>query len=86
MRPMRLLWLTRLVQDLRGDGWMVYRRDVSPSIAVPDLKQQSVNDHADHPHINPVFFFGKLPVPTPRLPRARPMTMCQEMVSSISRR
>ena len=55
--------LARLEGDLRGDGWTVYRQDVSASETPPQLKARILTAHSNHPHINTVFLFGDLAVP-----------------------
>jgi hypothetical protein len=56
--------LSRLQQDLAGDGWAVVRRDVGRSDSVPSVKAviKSVYD-ADPANVKSVFLFGHIPVP-----------------------
>jgi hypothetical protein len=56
--------LTRLQQDLIGDGWTVLRHDLSRTSAVPDIKAVIQADYqADPSNVNTVFLFGHVPVP-----------------------
>lgn len=56
--------LTRLQQDLAGDGWVVMRRDVSRSDSPANVKAviKSVYD-SDPANVKSVFLFGHVPVP-----------------------
>ena len=56
--------LARLEQDLRGDGWVVVRRDVSRTDSVQSVKAviKSVYD-SDPANVKAVFLFGHVPVP-----------------------
>ncbi|HYG73713.1 MAG TPA: PA14 domain-containing protein, partial [Planctomycetota bacterium] len=56
--------LTRLQQDLVGDGWTVVRRDVSRTDTVVSVKNtiKAVYD-ADPTNVKAVFLFGRVPVP-----------------------
>jgi hypothetical protein len=56
--------LTRLQQDLAGDGWIVVRRDVGRSDSVASVKAviKSVYD-SDPVNVKSVFLFGHIPVP-----------------------
>jgi hypothetical protein len=56
--------LTRLEQDLVGDGWTVIRHDVARAASVPSVKTLIVNDYnADPANVKAVFLFGRVPVP-----------------------
>ncbi len=56
--------LTRLEQDLAGDGWTVVRRNVGRTDSVASVKAaiKSVYD-ADPANVKSVFLFGHIPVP-----------------------
>ncbi|MGH7958219.1 MAG: C25 family cysteine peptidase, partial [Opitutaceae bacterium] len=56
--------LTRLQQDLAGDGWVVVRRDVGRTDSVTSVKAviKSVYD-SDPANVKSVFLFGHVPVP-----------------------
>lgn len=56
--------LSRLQQDLAGDGWIVVRRDVGRSDSVNSVKAviKSVYD-SDPANVKSVFLFGHVPVP-----------------------
>lgn len=56
--------LTRLQQDLVGDGWYVIRIDVSRNASVTTVKSQIAGYYwADPSNIKAVFLFGHIPVP-----------------------
>src|SRR5437868_11101764 len=56
--------LTRLQQDLVGDGWTVTRLDVSRSDSVTSVKNQiKAQYNADPTNMKAVFLFGHVPVP-----------------------
>ncbi len=56
--------LTRLEQDLLGDGWQVLRHDVAPTDTVPSVKALIVADYnADPTNVKAVLLFGAVPVP-----------------------
>jgi hypothetical protein len=56
--------LTRLQQDLAGDGWTVIRHDVSRSNSVSSVKSYIQSQYnADPANVNTVFLFGHVPVP-----------------------
>src|SRR5262249_3241972 len=56
--------LTRLIQDLAGDGCTVLRHDVSRTASVPSVKALIKADYlADPTHVNAIFLFGHVPVP-----------------------
>ncbi len=56
--------LTRLQQDLVGDGWTVLRHDVSPTASVPSIKNIIKAEYnADPANVKSVFLFGRIPVP-----------------------
>ncbi len=56
--------LTRLQQDLAGDGWTVLRHDVSRTATVPSVKALVKADYdADPTRVKSVFLFGHVPVP-----------------------
>ncbi len=54
----------QLINDLRGDGWMIIRHDVSPFDSVPDIKQIIVDDYNAFPSdVKAVYLVGHVPVP-----------------------
>ncbi|OGX44769.1 MAG: hypothetical protein A3G38_02935 [Omnitrophica WOR_2 bacterium RIFCSPLOWO2_12_FULL_51_8] len=56
--------LTRLGQDLAGDGWIVLRHDVSRTDSVINIKSIIKADYdADPANVKSVFLFGHVPVP-----------------------
>lgn len=56
--------LTRLQQDLTGDGWVVLRHDVSRSDSPPNIKALIKADYtADPANVKALFLFGHVPVP-----------------------
>lgn len=56
--------LTRLQQDLVGDGWLVLRHDVSPSDTSSNIKSIIQSDYdADPQNVQALFLFGHVPVP-----------------------
>jgi hypothetical protein len=56
--------LSRLQDDLVGDGWTVLRHDVSRNASVPSVKALIVADYnADPVNVKAVFLFGHVPVP-----------------------
>src|SRR5688500_3975095 len=57
--------LTRLEQDLAGDGWVVVRRDVGRTDSTASVKAviKSVYD-SDPASVKSVFLFGHVPVPS----------------------
>ena len=56
--------LTRLQQDLVGDGWTVLRHDVARNDTVPNIKNIIKTDYnADTANVKAVFLFGHVPVP-----------------------
>jgi hypothetical protein len=56
--------LSRLEQDLVGDGWTVLRHDVSRSASVENVKALIRNDYNGDPaNVNTLFLFGHIPVP-----------------------
>lgn len=56
--------LTRLTQDLIGDGWEVIRHDVASTLSVRQVKSIITADYtADPAGVKSVFLFGHLPVP-----------------------
>jgi len=54
--------LTRLQQDLAGDGWTVLRHDVSRTASVPSIKSTIKSDY-NGGNVKAVFLFGHIPVP-----------------------
>lgn len=55
--------LTRLEQDLVGDGWAVIRHDVSRSDSAGSVRSQIIADYnADPLNVKAVFLFGHVPV------------------------
>ncbi len=56
--------LTRMQQDLVGDGWTVLRHDVSRNDSVVNIKNIIQSDYyADPANVKSVFLFGHVPVP-----------------------
>lgn len=56
--------IRRLTDDLQGDGWHVYRRDVSRTAAVTDVKQIIFSVYELNPdEVQAVFLLGHVPVP-----------------------
>jgi hypothetical protein len=56
--------LTRLQQDLVGDGWTVIRHDVARTATPPQVKQLIQNAYnADPANVKSVFLFGHVAVP-----------------------
>lgn len=56
--------LSRLQQDLVGDGWAVVRHDVARTASAPSVKALIQNDYwADPANVRSVFLFGHVPVP-----------------------
>ncbi len=56
--------LSRLADDLVGDGWTVLRHDVSRTAAVPSVKGLIHADYAADPSgVKAVLLFGHVPVP-----------------------
>lgn len=56
--------LTRLVDDLVGDGWTVVRHDVQPTDTVPSVKARIVATYqADPLNTKAVLLLGRVPVP-----------------------
>jgi hypothetical protein len=56
--------LSRLQQDLAGDGWTVLRHDVSRTDSVVNVKNIIKADYnADPANVKSVFLFGHVPVP-----------------------
>src|SRR5207247_2013233 len=56
--------LTRLQQDLAGDGWTVLRHDVGRNDSVVSVKILIKADYnADPANVKAVFLFGHVPVP-----------------------
>jgi hypothetical protein len=56
--------LERLQEDLAGDGWIVLRRDVSPTDTPAKVKSIIRSDYtADPTNVKSVFLFGHVPVP-----------------------
>jgi hypothetical protein len=56
--------LTRLQQDLAGDGWTVLRHDVGRNDSVASVKNLIKADYnADPANVKSVFLFGHVPVP-----------------------
>src|SRR5438552_5397505 len=57
--------LTRLQQDLAGDGWTVIRHDVGRADSVQSVKSLVQADYnADPANVKAVFLFGHVPVPS----------------------
>jgi len=57
--------LTRLQEDLAGDGWQILREDVAGSDSVEDVKAL-ITSHYNNPatpDVRSVFLFGRIPVP-----------------------
>lgn len=56
--------LTRLQQDLAGDGWTVVRRNVARTASVPQVKAIITTIYnADPANVKALFLFGHVPVP-----------------------
>lgn len=56
--------LTQLVNDLRADGWVVLRSDVSRTASVPSIRSIiQTYYNADPTNVKAVFLFGHVPVP-----------------------
>lgn len=56
--------ISRLQDDLFGDGWQVIRHDVNRTDAVTAVKQLILNDfNADKDQVRSVFILGHVPVP-----------------------
>jgi len=56
--------LARLEADLRGDGWIVLRHNVSRTASVTSVKALITTDYAADPDkVEAVFLFGRIPVP-----------------------
>ncbi|MCX5757586.1 MAG: fibronectin type III domain-containing protein, partial [Candidatus Hydrogenedentes bacterium] len=56
--------LTRLQEDLVGDGWRVLRHDLDGTETVADIKALIKADYdADPANVSAVFLFGHVPVP-----------------------
>jgi hypothetical protein len=56
--------ISRLQEDLVGDGWQVLRHDVDPNQSVPSVKDLIVKDYqADPKKVQAVFLLGHGPVP-----------------------
>ena len=56
--------LSRLQQDLVGDGWTVIRHDVAPTDNVAAVKSLIKAAYASDPaNVKAVFLFGRIPVP-----------------------
>jgi len=56
--------LSRLVEDLTGDGWTVVRHNVSRTDSPSNIRGMIRSDYlADPTQVNSVFIFGHVPVP-----------------------
>jgi hypothetical protein len=56
--------ITRLIDDIEGDGWQVIRHDVLRTGSVTHIKDLVVNDYnLDPVNTKAVFLFGHVPVP-----------------------
>ncbi|MBI5091437.1 MAG: fibronectin type III domain-containing protein, partial [Candidatus Hydrogenedentes bacterium] len=56
--------LSRLAQDLMGDGWIVRRHDVGRSDPVTSIRALIQAEYTgDSAHVKAVFLFGHVPVP-----------------------
>jgi len=56
--------LTRLQQDLVGDGWQIVRRDVSRNDSAANVKSVILSEYrADPANVRALFLFGHIPVP-----------------------
>jgi hypothetical protein len=55
--------LSRLMRDIRGDGWQVHRVDVLRTLPVPDVKALIVNTRQANPNLNAVLLVGHIAVP-----------------------
>lgn len=56
--------LSRLQQDLAGDGWQIIREDISSSATVTSVKSMIVGhyNNPSTPDVRSVFLFGSIPV------------------------
>ena len=55
--------LTRLEQDLAGDGWQVVRHDVSTNDSPQAVRDMIIQDyHLDPTNVDAVFLFGHVPI------------------------
>ena len=55
--------LSRLMRDIRGDGWQVHRVDVSRNLPVPDVKALIINTRQANPNLNAVLLVGHIAGP-----------------------
>ncbi len=55
--------LARLQQDLVGDGWIVFRRDVSRNDSPSAVRYQIQLERNANPDLRSVFLVGRVPVP-----------------------
>lgn len=55
--------LSRLKQDLCGDGWTVIERSCSRNDTVPSVKAKIVSAYNENPDVKMIFLFGRVPVP-----------------------
>lgn len=56
--------ITRLKNDLAGDGWSYIQHNVASTSAVTDVKALIVTDYTNDPtNVKAVFLFGRVPVP-----------------------
>jgi len=55
--------LTQLQSDLVGDGWVVLRHDIDPTLTVPAVKAIIQNDYTSNVGVNALLMIGHIPVP-----------------------
>lgn len=56
--------ISRLEDDMRGEGWLVLRRSVSRSASPPEVRKLIADIYyADTAHVKAVFLLGHVPVP-----------------------
>ncbi len=55
--------ITKLMNDLSGDGWQVYRHNLSRNLADTSIKNLIVHDHTIDASINSLLILGHLAVP-----------------------
>jgi hypothetical protein len=55
--------ITRLMRDIRGDGWQVIRHDFSRSVPCTAIKSVIISDRATNPDVKAVLLLGHIAVP-----------------------
>ncbi|MCD6012253.1 MAG: hypothetical protein K0Q79_2115 [Flavipsychrobacter sp.] len=55
--------ITKLMDDLSGDGWQVIRHDFLRTKTVADVKAAIVNDYTTYPNVKAVLLLGHVAVP-----------------------